>query len=181
PSVGPSPGLPYARRSRSELTALLHSTAATASGLPEAVVARIALGAAGIVSTSGESGPDVAERLLSGELPVRIDDLPYLARSLGVNDASRVTALEERLRRAPEASSLPEAPAFRRVLTARQTVESWGRKGGLRVRYDVGFLALLRRAGVEGRARPATPSDRERTLSVPEITGLRLAIFTDET
>ena len=107
PSVGPASGLPYSRRSRSELTALLQSTVATANGLPEAVLARIALGTAGIVSSSAESGPDVAERLLGGELPVRLEDLPYLARTLGVNDGSRLRTLEDRLRRAPEAAGLP--------------------------------------------------------------------------
>src|SRR5262245_34647646 len=37
-------GRPYRGRSRAELTALLQSTDSTASGLPEAVVAAVALG-----------------------------------------------------------------------------------------------------------------------------------------
>lgn len=65
PSAAAAAGPPYARRSRSELTALLQSTAVTASGLPEAVVARLALGAAGVLPSSEEAAPDVAERLLS--------------------------------------------------------------------------------------------------------------------
>ncbi len=68
--------VPYSRRSRAELARLLHSTEATASGLPEAVVARLALGEATPVSAPGEMAPpDVSERLLSGGLPVRPEDL----------------------------------------------------------------------------------------------------------
>lgn len=177
PSVGPASGLPYSRRSRSELTALLQSTVATANGLPEAVLARIALGTAGIVSSSAESGPDVAERLLGGELPVRLEDLPYLARTLGVNDGSRLRTLEDRLRRAPEAAGLPKAPAFRRVLTAGQMVEAWCLEATLRIRYEIALAALLRYAGVEGRTR-AVPigGGQGRTLVVPDVSGLELTV-----
>jgi signal transduction histidine kinase len=176
PSVAPPASLPYGRRPRSELTALLQSTAVTANGLPEAVLARIALGPAGIVSSSEEPAPDVAERLLRGELPVRIEDLSYLARALGVSDDFRVRVLEARLRRAPEVTGLPEAPAFRRVLTPGQTVESWCRKGGLRIRYGVSLAALLRRAGVHGSARPAAAGGGDRTVSVSDVVGLELTV-----
>lgn len=182
PSAGVAAGLPYAQRPRSELTALLRSTAVTANGLPEAVVARIALGAAGIVSTGGEPGTEVAERLLSGELPVRLEDLPYLARTLGVEDEARVRALEARLRGAPEGTSLPLAPAFRRVLTEKQTVESWCRKESLRIRYEVSLPALLHRAGAEGRARLVTrdkTSGGDHVVDVPDVLNLRLAVSTE--
>ncbi len=183
PSAAATSGLPYARRPRSELTALLQSTAVTANGLPEAVVARIALGAAGIVSTSGEPGPDVALRLLSGELPVRLDDLPYLARALGIEDEARVRALEARLRRAPEAAGLPVAPAFRRTLTERQTIESWCRRESLRIRYEVTLASLLRRARAEGRARLVTTRSTafDRVVDVPEVEKLKLAVSTEST
>ena len=69
PSVAPPSWLPYGRRPRSELTALLQSTAVTPNGLPEAVLARLALGPAGVVSSSGEPGPDVAARLLTASRP----------------------------------------------------------------------------------------------------------------
>jgi signal transduction histidine kinase len=177
PSVAPPSWLPYGRRPRSELTALLQSTAVTPNGLPEAVLARIALGPAGIVSSSGDPAPDVAERFLSGELPVRIEDLPYLARALGVSDDFRVRVLEARLRRAPEATSLREAPVFHRVLTPGQTVESWCRKGDVRIRYDVSLADLLRQAGVEGRARFGPSGGGDRTVSVPDVVGLQLTVF----
>ena len=175
-SVAPPAWRPYGRRPRSELTALLQSTAVTPNGLPEAVLARIALGPAGVVSSSGEPGPDVAERLLSGELPVRTSDLPYLARALGVKEEARVRGLEARLRQAPEAASLPLAPAFRRLLTPRQTVESWCRKGELRIRYEIGLTALLRQAEVEGRAHPAAAGGGDGAVSVPDVVGLQLAV-----
>jgi len=183
PSAAAGGGVPYARRSRSELSALLQSTAVTANGLPEAVIARIALGAAGILSSSAEPGPDVAERLLGGELPVRPEDLPYLARALGIRDEARVRALEARLSRAPAGAGLPLAPAFRRVLTEKQTVESWCRKGNLRIRYEVSAASLLRRSGAEGRARAVTADGfvgiRDHVVVVPDVLSLRLAVSTE--
>lgn len=180
-SVAPASWQPYGQRPRSELTALLQSSAVTPNGLPEAVLARIALGTAGVVSSSAETGPDVAERLLSGELPVRTSDLPYLARALGVADAARVRNLEVRLRRAPEAASLPPAPAFRRVFTPRQTVESWCLKGDLRIRYEIGLTPLLRLAGLDDRARAVAAGRTEGAVSVPDVVGLSLAVSSEGT
>ena len=78
-------------------------------------MARLALGPAAPVS--GTAGaPTVEERLLAGELPVRPEDLPFLASRLGVASDPRVAALEARLRRAPDAADLPPAPSFRRRL-----------------------------------------------------------------
>ena len=181
PSVAPPSWRPYGHRPRSELTALLQSTAVTPNGLPEAVLARLALGTAGVVSSSGEPGPDVAERLLSGELPVRTDDLPYLARALGVTEEARVRSLEARLRRAPEAASLPLAPAFRRVLTPGRPSSPGASKGDLRIRYEIGLTALLRQAGVEGRAHPAAAGGGEGAVVVPDVVGLRLAVSSEGT
>lgn len=61
---------PYAKRPRAELSRLLSSDRVTPSGLPEAVVARLALGDVPPVS-GADPPPNVAERLLSGQLPVR--------------------------------------------------------------------------------------------------------------
>jgi hypothetical protein len=73
-SVAPAGLTPYGDRPRAELAELLASTRATPSGLPEAVVARLALGPA--VAVTGAAGsPAVEERLLAGELPVRSEDL----------------------------------------------------------------------------------------------------------
>ena len=113
----PRPGArPYSSRSRAELAKLLHVTSTSASGLPEAVLARLALGDGASVSVAGEPAPpDVASRLLSGAFPVREEDLPFLARALGVGNDTRVARLRERLRAAPAATTLPRALAFRRA------------------------------------------------------------------
>ncbi|HWX25072.1 MAG TPA: hypothetical protein VN083_08530, partial [Vicinamibacteria bacterium] len=77
------PFTPYAKRPRDELSRLLSSDGATPSGLPEAVAARLVLGDAPLVSGTGDP-PSVEERLLAGQIPVRPDDLPELARRLGI-------------------------------------------------------------------------------------------------
>jgi hypothetical protein len=106
PSV--SFGRTYRERPRAELVGLLLSTKATASGLPEAVVAAVALGAPALRR-------EVTERLLTGQLPVRAEDLAYLASVLGVEHDPRVADLQRRLRSAPDAADLPQAPTFRRT------------------------------------------------------------------
>ena len=104
---------PYGERSRGELAELLSSDQATPSGLPEAVVARLVLGPAPPVSGAAGRRRPVEERLLDGELPVRAEDLRLLASRLGVAADPRVAALEERLRRAPNAQTLPGRAGFR--------------------------------------------------------------------
>jgi signal transduction histidine kinase len=144
---------PYGRLSRARLGELLSSSWITPSGLPEAVVARLALGGTGQVSLPGQApAPDVAERLLSGDLPVRPDDLPALARALGVGSDPRVESLRARLQGAPHASSLPRAPGFRRSRRG-EIVEGWtlaqqhGNPLGQRLRYQVelGVLTAVAR------------------------------------
>ncbi len=82
--TAPRPSAPgFLQRSEAELEALLSSTALSGSGLPEALVAAVALG-------RPEASSQVAERLLAGLLPVDPDELPYLADALAVEDDARL-------------------------------------------------------------------------------------------
>jgi signal transduction histidine kinase len=190
PSLGPGPNpgfVPYGERSRAELAALLSSAETTPSGLPEAVVARLALGPAAPVSGAA-APPPVEARLLAGELPVRAEDLPFLAGRLGLENDPRVRALEEQLRAAPAAPDLPSAPDFRRRLTGPLRIEGWSRSGPARVRYELPVALWLGRAGVSERAEVTLLSDPGdgseagggdrllRALDVPEIPGLVLQV-----
>lgn len=141
---GPGPGfVPYERRPRWELARLLQSTASSPSGLPEAVVARLALGSGAILS-SADAPPtaDVPERLLSGALPVRAEDIPYLARALGVASDPRVAALSSRLRSAPASDRLPSAPTFDRT-THDHRVAGATIAGHQCISYDVPLVRVL--------------------------------------
>jgi signal transduction histidine kinase len=173
----PEPGaLPYRRRPRSELVELLQSRRSSPSGLPEAVLARLALGEGAAVSLSNEATPadDVAERLLSGLLPVFPDDLPFLARSLGVGSDPRVTPLRARLRAAPAAAELPPAPTFRRTRRG-PLLEGWTLAGDERVRYEVKLATLveasrLPRDATIGAERPVAPGQASAEVSeVPAL------------
>jgi signal transduction histidine kinase len=176
----PPPGAPpYRLRARAELAKLLHSTRSSPSGLPEAVLARLALGDAATVSLAGGAAPpDVATRLLSGALPVHPDDLAFLADALGVGDDLRVARLRARLRAAPDAAGLPHAPVFRRAREG-AVVEGWTLDALERVRYEVPVTALLEIARVPhgttaivgGPALPAGVS-----VDVPEVGALSLWI-----
>jgi signal transduction histidine kinase len=184
PSLG---SVPYAKRSRAELVQLLSSRLATPSGLPEAVVARLALGPATPISGAPAERP-VEERLLDGELPVRPEDLPFLARRLGLPADARLRALEKRLRRAPDAADLPRAPGFRRRLTNKETIEGWTRTRRSLARYALPAGLLLQRAGVTERAvvvpvtagqrqqGPASKTGLDRLVDVPDVPGLTLRI-----
>jgi signal transduction histidine kinase len=153
----------YAGRSRADLSRLLSSADATPNGLPEAVVARLLLGETPPVSGT-EHPPDVTEMLLSGRLPVRPDDLPYLAARLGASRDSRVRTLQERLRLIPPASEIPTLPAFRRRLVDIEAVEGWGRSASTAVRYRTSVESLLRKAATGARTVLASPADRESFL-----------------
>ena len=164
----------YRGRSPSELVALLLSTEVTGWGLPEAVVAAVALG-------SPKTRSDVRERLLAGQLPVRAEDLAELAAVLGAENDPRVPDLERRLREAPDLHDLPQAPAFRRAV--RQdgaAVEGWTRRGRTALRYEIGVEALFAAAGVAERASIATPSPSPSAgwarAAVPDIPSLMLAL-----
>jgi signal transduction histidine kinase len=170
----PEPGArPYRLRPRAELARLLHSTNSTQSGLPEAVLARLALGDPASVSLADEGEkavPDVASRLLSGSLPVRPEDLPVLARALGVGADPRVALLRARLHAAPDAAALPRAPAFRRSLRG-NVVEGWTVDRHQRVRYELPLATLLGAARVAPGARVDAGGS-----PVPDVPGLSLSV-----
>jgi signal transduction histidine kinase len=177
PRAVPDPAaVPYASRPRDELVHLLSSRGTTASGLPEAIVARLVLGAAAAVSApSGEPPtPNVAERLLEGDLPVRREDLPTLARALGVAGDPRVAVLAQRLESAPSAALLPRAPAFRRVRTG-DTLIGWSEERGTRVHYEVPLVRVLADAHVDATL-AVTGGDGSTRTSVPDVEGLTLAV-----
>jgi two-component system, OmpR family, phosphate regulon sensor histidine kinase PhoR len=161
-------GRTYRERPRSELVGLLLSTKATASGLPEAVVAAVSLGAPA-------ARHEVAERLLTGQLPARAEDLPYLASVLGVEQDPRVADLMSRLRSAPDVADLPLAPEFRRTLRKGGAVEGLTRRGATSLRYEVPLRTLFDAAGVAERARVATGSGSEFGVgTVPGVEGFML-------
>jgi signal transduction histidine kinase len=177
------PGLravPYSTRPRPELARLLRSRASSPSGLPEAVLARLALGDSAGVSIPGEpTPPDVAEQLLSGALPVRPDDLPFLARALGLGTDRRVIELAERLRRAPEPAALPPSPAFRRA-RHEDVVDGWTAAADERVHYQVALTALLAMAHAGANAvigdslRQSLPDTA--SAGVPDVEGLMVQV-----
>jgi len=188
-SIPVAPFTPYALRPRAELSRLLSSDRLTPSGLPEAVVARLALGDALPVS-GADPAPRVEDRLLSGHLPVRPDELPHLARLLGVERDPRVRTLQDRLRRMPPAEEMPALPAFRRRLTGVEAVEGWSRDSSTALRYEAPLGVLLRGAEANGRAVLAPAPEREaiaqgepraaqgmtRLVAVPDVHGLVLAV-----
>ncbi len=169
-TIGEGPA--YGRLSRTALVDLLRSRRATATGLPEAVVARIALGTSAPVTGSVDAPPDVTELLFAGALPVRADDLPYLGRALGTSGDPRIARLQQKLRALPRAETLPLAPAFRRTLVD-GAVEGWTNHLGRAIHYTVPVAMLLARAGISTRARVASAGDGAAVADVP---GLFLAV-----
>ncbi len=175
------PFTPYGKRPRDELSRLLSSTGATPSGLPEAVVARLVLGDTPVVSGAGEA-PNVGERLLSGQIPVRPEDLPELARRLGVGFDPRIGTLQSRLRRFP--ADIPTLPAFRRRV-AGTVVEGWTLASSTALRYEVAIDRLLHEASgagtvvLSGGAEPRSAAGLTRRVPVPDVEGLVLAVTPD--
>lgn len=171
PALSVSSGRPYRTRPRADLVALLLSTEATPWGLPEAVVAAVALGAPA-------SRREVTERLLTGQLPVRPEDLPELARLLDVGRDPRVADLQRQLRSVPDRAELADAPSFRRTMRPAEVVEGWTRRDRAAIRYEVPARALFETAGVAERASLATgPAGSVAAgIAVPDVEGLRLAL-----
>lgn len=173
----------YGERSREELAALLSSARATPNGLPEAVVARLGLGPEAPVSGAALILP-VEERLLRGELPVRPEDLPYLARRLGVVLDPRVRSLARRLRSAPSDEDLPEAPLVRRRLVEAGRIEGWTRvESRWLQRYEIAPALILERAGVADRvtipihsAAADRPPAQLKIVAFQDVPGLSLAV-----
>jgi signal transduction histidine kinase len=153
----------------------------TPSGLSEAVVARLLLGDSAPVSGAG-TAPKVEDLLLSGQLPVRPDDLPELARRLGVGSDPRVRSLQDRLRRLPPPSQLPVMPEFRRLVVETRSIEGWSRDGSVAVHYTMPVERLLRDAGVSARAivvpvgSGGGASGLTRIVAVADVGGLALSV-----
>jgi len=130
---------------RDVLAARLSAVSTTPSALPESVVAAIALG-------DDISRETAAEKLLTGRLPVRPDDVAVLADALGHADDARIAPLVARLREIPDAASLPRMPRFSRSL-ARGRVRSWSRDGGDVVHWSATLDTLARESALpEGAA-----------------------------
>ena len=167
----PRPSTPgYLRRSEGKLESLLNSTALTQSGLPVAVVAAVAL-------DRPEALARVADRLLTGLLPVDPDELPYLLEMLGVENDGRLEALRARLRRVPEPAGLPMIPYYRRARTPRGSVQGVARDEAAIFLYEISVRDLLVRAGVAGQVRvDEAPSTVGETVNVPGVAGLTLTV-----
>jgi signal transduction histidine kinase len=179
PSALSGPSLLYRERPAYELEVLVSSESLSGSALPEAVVAAIALGRSDVKT-------QVAERLLSGQLPVLPDDLPQLTRALGMENDPRLRPLQDSLRRAPDVTDLPLAPAFRRTLTETGVLEGWSRTHEDEIRFfEVPVSALLDRAGVSNRAslnrtmRTHDGAAAVRIVAVPDVDEFRLMVAVD--
>jgi signal transduction histidine kinase len=137
---------PLASLPRAALAERLASTGVTANGLPEAVVARLVLGPA---TARPEGTRSVGERLLEGELPVRPEDLPFLAGRLGLASDPRVETLARRLRSVP-AVGAPLSPEFRRT-AAGAVLEGVSRTAdGFLTRYELPLARLVEAASAPG-------------------------------
>ena len=140
------------------------------------MLARIALGPAGVVPSSGEPAPDVAERFLSGELPVRIEDLPYLARALGVSEDSRVRVLEApRLR--TRGGGVARGAGLRRVLTPGPADDPGAARGTCAFDTTVEPRGPVAASGGRRACPLGAPGGGGRTVSVPDVVGLELIVF----
>ena len=167
---------PYARRSPEELLDLVaNSRSFTPQGLPEAVVAALALAAE-------EPRRRAAERLLSGALPVDADDIPFLAAQLGVTSDPRITSLQAQLRAAPEPADLPDAPDFQRSLTPDGSIRAWSVVGNEVVGYEIPVATLLLASAVSDRAHAMPIGNQHpagaqiRSAPVPDVPGLQIAV-----
>lgn len=165
--VPSAPDPPYGGRPRDELQNLLESRRATAAGLPEAVVAAIALGIP-------ERRDHAAELLLEGDLPVLPEDLPVLAEALGHRTDARVAALAERLSRVPD---LPQVPSFQRLRDGDAIVGD-ARAADVWIHYSVPVERLVDLAGAASKAtvRLGTPAAGAIPISVPDVPDLELDV-----
>src|SRR5574341_392062 len=123
---------------------------------------------------------ELAELLAStrstpGGLPVRPEDLPYLASRLGLASDPRVPVLVARLRGAPDATELPTAPGFRRRQIGTDRIEGWTSAPERRLlRYELTVAQVLDGAGLLERVAVA-PAGADsapalsRTVGVPDV------------
>jgi signal transduction histidine kinase len=170
----------YGQTPREDLIHLLSSTKETPSGLPEAVVALLALGDLTRIRGTIDVRADVVDRFFSGLLPVCPEDVPELSRRLGVADDPRAAALQELLRRAPDQAKLPSAPRFHRRLEKSRSIVGWSRTESQRVQYQVALHTVLDRAGVVQRAAlagdPRSGFGALHHIPVANVEGLTLAV-----
>jgi signal transduction histidine kinase len=176
PSPMPSRGpfVPYSNRSSEELVALLDSDALTPQGLPEPVVAALALEKRGAPNAAMRK-ETALKGLLSGLLPVNARDLPRLAERLGATkaDEDRIHELRAVLESAPRTETLPRFPEFARTLSG-DVVIGWSRRSDRRLHYRVPLAALMEVARVADRVQVAGPSSR--TLAPVEgVAGLAVS------
>ena len=136
---------PYGQREPAQLALLVGSSEATPSGLPEAVVAALALG-------SEESEESAGKALLEGRLPVRPADLPLLAKRLGLAGEPGVAALVRVLHEWEARDVTPGLPAFARSLEDGRLV-GWSREGPELLRYELALESLAGRTGLPAEAR----------------------------
>jgi hypothetical protein len=91
---------PFLERSEAELEALLSSAALSGSGLPEALVAAVALG-------RPEVQAQVAERLLAGLLPVNPDELLIWPNGWGSRTIGACTRCDRSCKEHPQRRAFP--------------------------------------------------------------------------
>ena len=111
--------VPYSARPPHELLGLLRVPGTSASRLPKAVVAALALERRGAPYANLRK-IDVTEELLEGRLSVLPEDVSHLARVLGAGDDPRVEPLVSALRRAPSMEAFPE---FQRKIMSGSAVD----------------------------------------------------------
>ena len=167
----------YSARSRLELARLLVSERVTANGLPEAVVARIALG-----DTPGEPGQRVGAG--RGRAPA-LGPAPGASRGSALPrhaPGPRRRSARAGARAAAEAGARRRAcrplPGFLRTRAANDRVEGWARAGRLRLHYVVTLASLYDRAGVAPRLLPERAQGGV-LAEVPDVPGLTLRVRAD--
>jgi len=175
PSFPSDSFVPYLQRSQSELYDLLTSVDLTPNGLPEAVVAALAL-------ESPKASALAVELLLNGRVPFCLEDLRYISIALLHEKDERLLRFRRRLEKTPLIEELPVTPDFRRRLTEEETVEGWSRNTGELWSYEIPADVLLSKAGVDGYTslgRGRSLPSREpgsRTVSVSEVEGFTLVV-----
>lgn len=170
-SPAPASSRSYAAYARADLERLLDSVAHTGNGLPESVVAAIAL-------QTDAARSHVAERLLSGLLPIRLEDVPYLTRVLDAASDPRVATLTNRLAREADRPP-PAAPSFGRRRAFDGRIEGWTRTAIGVLAYEVPAATLLTLGEVGDRVSTSSLSDGRPGVPVPDVHDLAVSVIPD--